>query len=248
VKPSESRKAKLFTRILPELAAAAPYFALPAVKRRLAELQIEIADGSLLQYMSDAVAEGVVHDAGKGWYSKLDHPLVFDGKPLARLIRLVKKEFPLLDFCCWSTHQINPFTHHILAKHTIFLYADADAVSAVSDFLRAEKWDVLPDPSRKEVQRLYHPGERSIIIRPAMSKQPKAVDHLAPPEKALVDLQIEADAVAIMDKDEAMSVFQKAVTSGRVNIADLIGYANRRRVDVARETDSASPHSVILWS
>ena len=195
MKRSESNKARLFTRVLPELAAAAPYFPIAAVKRRLAELHIAVTDGSLLHYLSEAVDKRIIHDAGQGWYSRLAESLTLDGKPLMHLIRLVKKEFPLLDFCCWSTQQINPFTHHILAKHTIFLYADADALSAVSDFLRAEKWDVLADPSKKDIQRLYHPGERSIILRPVISKQPPPTDHLAAPEKALVDLQIEADAV-----------------------------------------------------
>ena len=55
MKRSESYKARLFTRILPELAAAAPYFPLAAVKRRIKEQQISIAEGSLRHYMSEAM-------------------------------------------------------------------------------------------------------------------------------------------------------------------------------------------------
>lgn len=248
MKRTESNKARLFTRILPELSATALYFPIAAVKRRIAELNIEIADGSLLHYLSDAVGQGAVHDAGQGWYSRLAQPLILDGKPLAYLIRLVKKQFPLLDFSCWSTHQINPFTHHILAKHTVFLYADADTLSAVSDFLRGEKWDALTDPNRKDIQRLYRPGERTIILRPAISKQPQATDHIAPPEKTLVDLQLEADAVMLMDRDEARGVLHKAISSGCVNIASLLCYAKRRRVEIESKNNSSSPHPWVLWS
>lgn len=247
VKNSHSKKARLFTAVLPELAAAAPYFSLAAVKRRLAELDMALADDSLLHYLSDAVADGCIHNAGKGWYSRLERPLILDRKPLAHLIRLVRTKFPLLEFCCWSTHQINPFTHHILAKHTIFLYADADLLPAVSDSLRTEKWDVLPDPSNKEIQRLYYPGDRSVILRPAISRQPASVDHLAAPEKVLVDLQVETDAAMLMDRAEALSVCYKAASSCILNIAEVISYAKRRRADIFRESDSSSPQNLILW-
>jgi len=248
VKDSESRKVRIFTRILPELYAAAPYFSIVAVKRRLVELQVAIAEGSLLHYLSDAVERKIIYGAGQGWYSRLEQSLTLSEKPLAHLIRLVSKEFPLLEFCCWSTQQINPFTHHILAKHTVFLYADGDALPSVADFLRAEKWDALTDPNKADVRRLHRPGERSVILRPAISKQPQDTDHLAPPEKVLVDLQIEADAVMLMDRDEANTVLRKAVSSGRINIASLMGYAKRRRVDIACEDDSLGPQVARLWS
>ncbi len=248
MKHPDSNKARLFARILPELAAAAPYFSLDAVKRRLEKSQIAVTEGSLRQYMSDAMEQGIVHDAGQGWYSRLPTPLVLDGKLLAPLIRLVQKQFPLLDFCCWSTHQINPYTHHILGKHNIFLYAEADTLSAVTEFLRDEKWDALNDPNKTDIQRLHRSGERSIILRPAITKQPQAVNHLAPPEKVLVDLQIETDAVMIMDRGEARMVLHEAISTSRISIASLVSYANRRRVEISRETDSSGPHNAALWS
>jgi len=57
-----------------------------------------------------------------------------------------------------------------------------------------------------------------------------------------------ADAVMIMDRDEARTVLQKAVSAGRVNMASLSGYTKRRRVDFVSEKDSLTPQSVVLWS
>jgi hypothetical protein len=241
-------KTALFTRVLPELKERAPYFSLDAVRRRLSEIEVGIAPGSLLQYMSEAMAGGLVHDAGHGWYSRIEKPLILDGRPVARLIRAVASAFPKVDFACWSTAQINPFTRHLLGRHTAFLYADPDFLPSIADRLREAGWDVLADPNRKTAREQHRPGDKAVILRPALSKQPEGQDHQAPPEKVLVDLVVEADDANLMDADEARLVFASAAMAGRINISAADGYASRRRVELRCETDSETPRNPILWS
>lgn len=73
-------------------------------------------DGTLRHYMSDAMEEGVVYDAGKGWYSRIENKCELDRKPVAKIVKLLEKEFLLPEFTCWSTQQINPWMHHIFTN------------------------------------------------------------------------------------------------------------------------------------
>jgi hypothetical protein len=65
-----------------------------------------------------------------------------DPKPVAKLIRAVEKAFPLLEFTVWSTAQINPWMHHLLAHPVAFLHAPTDTLESIGDTLRAQGWEV----------------------------------------------------------------------------------------------------------
>lgn len=247
-KPALDNKTALFTHVLPALKERAAYFSIEAIRRRLTELRLDISDGSLRQYLSDAMAEGLIFDAGHGWYSRIENPLLLVRKPVAALIRAVETAFPKVDFVCWSTAQVNPYAQHLLGKHTAFLYADADFLSSIAERLREAGWDVLTDPNRKTVRELHRPGEKSVILRPALAKQPAGESHQAPPEKALVDLIVEADEANLMESAEAHRLFAEAAIAGRITISAAAGYADRRRISLRRDSDSQSTQSVFLWS
>ena len=68
--------------------------------------------------------------------TRLANEFKLDPKPVAPLVRLLEKQFPLLDFHCWATAQINSYMHHLLGKSVAFVNTDGDAMEAVSDFLR----------------------------------------------------------------------------------------------------------------
>jgi len=81
-----SKKSTLFTRLLPALKEQSAYFSLAAVKRALTEADIELADDTLREYMSEAMATGIVTDAGRGWYSRHQQPVSLDPKPVTKII------------------------------------------------------------------------------------------------------------------------------------------------------------------
>lgn len=60
---------------------------------------------TLAAYLNQAVKQGIIHDAGRGWYSLLSERVKLDRQPVGKLVRLIEKKFPLLDFHCWSTAQ-----------------------------------------------------------------------------------------------------------------------------------------------
>jgi len=233
VQHSESKKTHLFTRILPELAAATPYFSLDAVKRRLDELQLAITEASLQSYMSDAMKNGVVHDAGRGWYSGLPEPIALDNKPVKGIISRIEKAFPLLEFSCWSTEQVNPYMHHLLAKFVTFIYADRDLISAVFDEMKTWKnYRIYLDPKKADARK-FSVEEATVVIRPEPVQAPESHAHAAPIEKLLVDLTIENDALPLTGRGEVQDMAWRLVKAGRISMGALLRYAQRRHVQLA---------------
>lgn len=229
---NSSRKSLLFTRLLPTLKEQSAYFSLAAVKRSLTAAGIELADDTLREYMSEAMATGIVADAGRGWYSRHQLPVTLDPKPVAKIIRDVKKAFPLLEFCCWSTLQLNLFAQHLIAQPTILLYAESDALDAIADALKAAGWDAWANPGKADVERFVRPSEKTVVLRPAKSRQPEAQEHLASIEQALVDLVLEADRLQLMDAGEVQRIIDSALSSGSLQLTDLLGYAERSKQEI----------------
>lgn len=191
--------------------------------------EIELADSSLRKYLSKAMEAGIVSDAGRGWYSRHTNPVSLDPKPVAKIIREVKKAFPLLDFCCWSTIQFNPFALHLIGQPTIFLYTESDALETVADTLKKNGWYAWANPGRVNAQRYVQPGEKTVILRPAISKQPESTDHAAPIEKALVDLSVESEKLQLLDSSEAQRIIDEVLGAGLLHASVLLGYAELKR-------------------
>ena len=225
----QSKKAKLFTTVLPSLRSKTTYFSLKAVKHALALAEIVLTDDTLREYMSEAMTTGLVGDAGRGWYSRHNKPVSLDPKPVAKLIRAVAKAFPLLDFCCWSTIQLNPFALHLLARTTTFLYAESDTLESIADHLRDEGWDAWPNPGKTEAEQFIRPGEKTVILRPSIVKQPASTAHQAPIEKTLVDLKIEAARSKLVDGSEVQRIIDNVLSSGLLQLTVLFGYAEAKR-------------------
>jgi hypothetical protein len=227
-----TKKSNLFSRLLPTLKEQSAYFSLAAVKRALIAAKIELADDTLREYMSEAMATGIVADAGRGWYSRHQLPVTLDPKPVAKIIRDVKKAFPLLEFCCWSTLQLNPFAQHLIAQPTILLYAESDALDAIANALKAAGWDAWANPGKTDVERFVRPSEKTVVLRPSKSRQPEAQEHLASIEQALVDLVLEADRLQLMDPGEVQRIIDSALSSGLLQLTDLLGYAERSKQEI----------------
>jgi hypothetical protein len=224
-----SRKELLFTQLLPVLKKQSAYFCLAAVKRALADVEIELADDTLREYMSEAMADGIVSDAGRGWYSRHNKPVILNSKPVGKIIREVKKAFPLLDFCCWSTAQFNTFAQHLIAQPTILLYAENDTLDAVADSLKAAGWDAWANPGKADVDRYVRSGLKTVILRPSIVKQPECNDRVAPIEKALVDLMIEASKLRLMDAAEVQRILDNVLGAGLIQFPVLFGYSETKR-------------------
>jgi uncharacterized protein DUF6577 len=235
VNKTTSKKSQLFNSILPTLKNQSAYFSLNAVKQALTDADIELADDSLREYMSEAMASGIVADSGRGWYSRHKKPVNLDPKPVSKIIRDVKKAFPLLDFCCWSTVQFNPFAQHLIAQPTIFLYAESDALETVAETLKKNGWYAWANPGKINAQRYVQPGEKTVILRPSTSKQPESTNHAASIEKALVDLSVESHKLQIIAGPEVQRIIDTVLGAGLIQLSVLFGYSEIKRETIESE-------------
>ena len=224
-----SAKAFLRNTAIPELKQIAPYFSMNEVRQLVKERGIKITDGTLRHYMSEAMANGVVHNAGKGWYSRIETPCELDPKPVARIIKQLLKEFPLLDFTCWSTQQVNPWMHHLLAKFITFVQVDRDGIQAVSDALRDAHYEVYTHPNAARAGEV-RPGDRAVVIRPLNATAPTN-GHFSPPEAVLVDLFAETKALSLMSPGEFTDMAQRMASSSRIGLGSLLLYAGKRKIN-----------------
>lgn len=225
---STTAKARLHA-LLAGLGARAPYFSYKAIQAAVNEAELDLKDSSLKSYLSRAVKEGVVHDAGRGWYSRLSDPVRLDPKPLRPLVRAIEKAFPLLDFTVWSTGQLNPWMHHLIAKPVAFVHAPSDALEAVGDLLKSKGYAVWVNPTGRDKQR-FGVGENTVVLRPAVSRAP-GEGHDAAPEAVLVDLFMELERLNLMDPHEFRGMAGELAKSSRLDVPDLITYASRRKQD-----------------
>lgn len=228
MKRSDSNKARLFTRVLPELAAVTPYFSMETIIGRVAEAHLAIAEASLQSYMSEAMKKGIVHDAGRGWYSRIAATVALNTNPIKRIISRIEKAFPLLEFSCWSTEQVNPYMHHLLAKFVTFVYVDRDLMLTVFDEIQGWKgYRVHLDPKAADTGK-FKVEDKTIVIRPSTSEAPPSLaSHAASIEQLLVDLAVETETLPVMSLGEFQDMAWHVATSGRLMIPSLLRYARR---------------------
>jgi hypothetical protein len=232
-RPSPTNEAKTYlrTRTIPELSAATagfPYFSLAAIRKHMERCRTDIQPESLNRYLHELAKEGVIFDAGRGWYSTLREPFVLDRAPVRGLVELLGKRFPFLDFSCWSTAQIAAYGHHQLARFVNFVYADRDAMDSVADALRESGQAVYLNPLAAEVGKNVRLSDGVVIVRPNITRAPVDGKYAAI-EKILVDLFKEAEALRLMGRSEYREIFSAVVSQGRVSISTLFAYAQDRR-------------------
>jgi hypothetical protein len=221
-------KSTLFFRLLGDLKFHRPYFSLKAIQASANDAELALKDSTLKGYLVEAVAQGLVHDAGRGWYSRLAKPFVLNAKPVAGLVKTMEKAFPLLDYTCWSTEQIQGYGHHLLTRFAAFVHTDRDAMASVGDRLRDEGWDVSVNPRGAAAQEFAIRGDRTVIIRPRTTTQPSE-GRLVAIEGLLVELFIESKTLNLMDTGEYFRMLVNLVAEHRIRIATLLDYAKERR-------------------
>lgn len=207
------------------------YFSVKSIRDFISSKKRTVSNSTINRYLHDFKKEGIIFDAGKGWYSFLENPFSLYSEPVEPFVRIIKEGFPLLQFTCWSTQQLNSFTHHLLAKFIVFVYTDTDYIRNVAAFLKDKGYNVFENPTKSEIKKQFTMTENTIVIRPAITKQPTSKNNISPLEKILIDFIIENRKLDIMELSESEYVIKSIINSGRINISELSSYAKRRNVD-----------------
>lgn len=220
----------LQTQCLPELKAQCAYFDVVALRTWLKSKRFPYKSATLNRYMTMLVKGGFAWSAGRGWYSFVPSAFRLDAAPVAEIKNELLERFPLLDFACWSTQQINPYMHHMLGRFVTFVLAPSDALPSVFDHLRERDYSVYLNPNEKEVDKTFKVDAKTIVLRKLNTRHTPVQDHLLSPEALLVDLSLESEKLFLMDKAEFRQMAARLVTSARVDFASLVSYAKLRGV------------------
>jgi hypothetical protein len=207
---STNAKASL-SQILGKAAAKHRYVSLAWVRDRLTE----VSPNTLRGYLSEAMANGEIHSAGRGWYSPIAVRAVLDQKPTESLRELLAKRFPLLPHAVWSTAQINPWLEHTLGKETLFVNTPSDSVADVAAFLRQSGWTVVVNPTKKTGADFVH-SEKQVVLRGVRRELVEMT-----PERFLIELLLENRRLGILDEAERQAASRRWIESRRFDLAYL---------------------------
>jgi restriction endonuclease S subunit len=217
--------------ITQDLAQKAPYFSIDAVRNWLAEQKMIYKPDTVKTYLSRQKKEGKIFDAGRGWYSSIATPYQLDSAPVEKIVGKLKAAFPLLDFACWSTAQLNEMLRHQLAKHVQFVYVERDAINSVADWLKDRGYHTCVTPGKKE-RESFSIEEKTAIVLPLTTKAPRQ-NGFATIEKIVVDVLADVSCFSIINIPEFIDGSSGVMKSQRVDMADLMKYSTRRKTDIS---------------
>lgn len=204
------------------------YFHINDLKRYFTEKGIKFRENSLKQQIYLLKKEEFVYSAGRGWYSNIQKEFELNVEPTEKIIKLFIEKFPLLEFSCWSTEQLKGFFHHLPSQFITFIYTDKDFLSTLRDFLTENYYNIYLNPSKIEAEKFIELKTKTIILRPSVSSRVSKENNSAKIEKILVDLFMEMKKVSLIDKEEYIKIISNIILNYRINMAEMLDYANRR--------------------
>jgi hypothetical protein len=216
-----SAKATL-SQILGKAAARHSYVSLAWVWARMPE----ISPNTLRGYLSEAMASGEIHSAGRGWYSPLAEQAVIDLQPTAGMCELLAKRFPLLPLAVWSTAQINPWLEYTLGKETLFVNALSDTVQDVAAFLRQSGWSVVVNPTKKSGAD-FVPGDKQVVLRGVRRDLVEMT-----PERFLIDLLLENRRLGMLDEAERQAACRRWMSERCFDLGLMVKMMQRLKISM----------------
>lgn len=143
----------------------------------------------------------------------------------------IKKQFPLISFCCWHTSALKEFFQHLAGNDFLLVEVEREAIDAVFHFIKETNKNTFKEPSQDAMENYVFDGKDAIIVKPLISESPlQKVDNITVPtiEKILVDLVADSDVFFFMQGNEMLNIFGNAMEKYTVNRDRLLRYAKRR--------------------
>jgi len=206
------------------------YFHINDLKKYFTEREIEFKKDTLKKHLYLLKKDRLIYKAGRGWYSTIKEQFKLDTKPVEKIISLIKRKFPLLEFSCWSTEQIKGFFHHLPSQFVTFVHADKDFLQPLKDFLTDNDYNVYLNPYKIEAEKFVELKAKTVVLRPSISSREPKNQYLAKIEKIVVDLFMETKKINLIDMEEYKKIISNIVTNYRINMAEMLNYAERRKI------------------
>ena len=224
----EPNKKKIKNKVI-ELADRYPYFHIDDLREFLTHQGVKFSSQNLKAYLNYLKKKGILHSAGRGWYSLLGDKLYLDREPVREVVSIIRDNFPGLKFSCWSTEQLKDFFLHIPFDFLTFVYVEREFMEYVRELLEERKYTVYKNPSQKEAGKFISVKERTIILRP-FARIRNEMTEFASIEKILVDLYREIYRLNLMDMEEYKNILQSVARNYVINMSKFLDYAYERKM------------------
>ncbi len=180
-------------------------------------------------YLSALKNDGAVFSAGAGIYSSVSKEFSCpQNSRVAQIRRIIKKEFPLLDFIIWNTLYLQGYYHHMQTHNITFIEVEQDAVHPIADRIARSYRFVSVERKSRAFDTNFDITKDPIIVRPLISRSPRN-GHNPKLEKLLVDLFIIKDKYRTMPDGDYWELWRHLYSLYRINFGELINYARRRK-------------------
>lgn len=192
-----------------------------------------ISDASFNKKIMSMLKKGEIVRCGRNLYCLPQNEkrvYIHEYSELANeLVKIMKEHYPLLDFCIFEKYQLNQFVNHLIAKNTIFLSVEAEAMDFVFMTLREYyPGKVLVNPTCDIFHRYW--CENMIVITKLITEAPKGLSEKwhTRLEKLLVDVASERLLVETIGGSEYSYIFNDAFMYFVIDEKCLFRYARRR--------------------
>ncbi|MFQ6061602.1 MAG: DUF6577 family protein [Methanosarcinales archaeon] len=206
------------------------YFNIQDLRNYFFQNDISYTEENLKKSIYRMKRNEIIFGSGRGWYSTIRNEFVLDTKPVQKIIKLIEKNFPFLEFSCWSTEQLKAFFHHLPSQFVTFFYSEKDSLQPLKDFLENKNYNVFLNPLKAEAYKFVHFRNWTAILRPFIAHREPKDGHFARIEKIVVDLYVETKKLNLIDMEEYSKVVSNIMSNYRLKIPELLDYAHNRKV------------------
>lgn len=177
--------------------------------------------------------EGVLHRIARGVYSlsRTNSYIPEITRSQKLLFNSIKKQFPFVKICIWSTKWLNEFMLHQPGRFYTIIEIERDVMESVFYELKEQGKDVYLDPSEDVLDKYIINKKDPIIITSLTTEAPlQTINNVSTTtlEKMLVDLVCNEILFAAQQGAELERIYITALDKYTISNTKLLRYASRR--------------------
>jgi len=197
------------------------------------QTQPDIKKATVNWRVYELVRQGFLKRIGRGMYAlgQGNCFLPLPTKKQKNISSRIKKQFPLITFCCWHASALKEFFQHFAVYDFLLIETERETIDAVFHFIKETNKNTFKEPSRDMMENFVFDGKDAVIVKSLISEAPlQDADSVTVPtiEKILVDLVADSETFFFLQGHEMLNVFESAMGKYTVNTDRLLRYAKRR--------------------
>ncbi len=149
------------------------------------------------------------------------------------IYKLIKKEYPEINFIVWNTNILNEFTLHYVMSNYIIIETEKIALDLIVNLLKMKcfrKYTIITQDIFNHNRNLYINTENLIIIKPLHIKSPLLKEEnktYVSIEKIMIDLYVDKLYIQYQGK-ELQTIYENIFEKYDIDLKRLMKYAEIR--------------------